>query len=74
VVVPWLQTIAGTTGRGIGVRRARIVAEPISEYIRFEYDITFTNAAAGELVRWLPRSQAADGGTGRDLRLSVGTD
>ena len=56
---PWLQTMADTTTRGIDVRRARIVSEPVSEYIRFEYDVTFTNVAAGERVRWLPRARTA---------------
>ena len=42
------------------IRRARIVSEPVSEYIRFEYDITFTNVEAGEDVRWLPRRRASD--------------
>jgi hypothetical protein len=36
------------------------VSEPISEYVRFEYDITFTNVLAGEQVRWLPRRKATD--------------
>ncbi|RKR91450.1 hypothetical protein BDK92_5846 [Micromonospora pisi] len=57
---PWLDLMADTTGRGVKVRRARIVSEPVSEYIRFEHDITFTNLAAGEQVRWLPRRQATD--------------
>lgn len=49
-----------TTGRGVEIRRARIVSEPVSEYIRFEYDVTEPhNIAAGEQVRWLPRQQAA---------------
>jgi hypothetical protein len=57
---PWLQLIADTVGRGVAVRRARIVSEPVSEYIRFEFDVTFTNLAAGEQVRWLPRRHATD--------------
>ena len=57
---PWLQLIADLTARGVEVRRARIMSEPVSEYIRFEYDITFTNVAAGEQVRWLPRRRATD--------------
>lgn len=57
---PWLQTMADTIARGIDVRRARIVSEPVSQYIRFEYEVTFTNTAAGEKVRWLPRSRATD--------------
>jgi hypothetical protein len=57
---PWLDIVAGARARGVSVRRARIISEPVSEYIRFEYDITFMNAAAGEDVRWLPRRRASD--------------
>ncbi|MEU5980148.1 DUF6879 family protein [Streptomyces sp. NPDC047315] len=57
---PWLDLIAGTVARGVVVRRARIVSEPVSEYTRFLHSGTFTNAAAGELIRWLPRRQASD--------------
>ncbi|GHE51187.1 hypothetical protein GCM10018785_21160 [Streptomyces longispororuber] len=56
---PWLDLIARTVARGVRVRRARIVSEPVSEYTRFLYDNTFTNIAAGEEVRWLPRRQAS---------------
>lgn len=55
---PWLSMIRDVTTKGMSVRRARIISEPVSEYIQFEYDITFTNVAAGEDVRWLPRRQA----------------
>jgi hypothetical protein len=42
-------------------RRARIVSEPVTPYIRFEYDVTRSmNIAAGEQVRWLPRRRASD--------------
>lgn len=57
---PWLDLIQETVSRGIVVRRARIVSEPVSEYTKFLYDGTFTNIAAGEQVRWLPRRQASD--------------
>jgi hypothetical protein len=57
---PWLGLVAAARARGAFVRRARIVSEPASEYIRFEYDITFRNVAAGEEVRWLPRRRASD--------------
>lgn len=57
---PWLDVIVRTVERGVAVRRARIISEPVSDYIRFEYDITFTNIAAGEEVRWLPRRRATD--------------
>ncbi|MDY0816094.1 DUF6879 family protein [Kitasatospora purpeofusca] len=57
---PWLTLIEDTVGRGVQVRRARIVSEPVSEYIRYEHSGTFTNIAAGEQIRWLPRRQASD--------------
>jgi hypothetical protein len=57
----WFDLINATTARGVQVRRVRIVSEPVTDYIRFEYDVTAAhNIAAGEQVRWLPRRQAAD--------------
>jgi hypothetical protein len=57
----WFNLIAAATARGVQVRRARIVSEPVTAYIRFEYDLTpGLNLAAGEQVRWLPRRHAAD--------------
>ncbi|MBU3866052.1 hypothetical protein KN815_18810 [Streptomyces sp. 4503] len=55
---PFHQAIADAVARGVGIRRARVVSEPVSEYIRWEHDATQGNIAAGEEVRWLPRSQA----------------
>ncbi|MEU8003198.1 DUF6879 family protein [Catellatospora sp. NPDC049111] len=62
---PWWQTwhdmLTPALERGVQVRRARVVSEPISEYIRYEYDVTdVVNIAAGEAVRWLPRRHATD--------------
>jgi hypothetical protein len=57
---PWLDLVQETVNRGVVIRRARIVSEPVSEYTRFLYDGTFTNVAAGEQVRWLPRRGASD--------------
>jgi hypothetical protein len=57
---PWLDLISETVTRGVVVRRARIVSEPVSEYIQYEHSGTFTNVAAGEQVRWLPRRKASD--------------
>ncbi|WP_328913669.1 MULTISPECIES: DUF6879 family protein [unclassified Streptomyces] len=57
---PWLDLVREVTGKGLVMRRARIVSEPVSEYIRFEHSGTFTNIAAGEQIRWLPRGQASD--------------
>ncbi|WP_330339433.1 DUF6879 family protein [Streptomyces sp. NBC_00557] len=56
---PWLDLVQQAVARGVVIRRARIVSEPVSEYTRFLYDGTFTNVAAGEQVRWLPRRQAS---------------
>lgn len=63
----WHDTVAETTGRGVQIRRARIVSEPITDSTRYLYDTTFTNLAAGEDVRWLPRPRAA-------LLMVPGTD
>ena len=55
----WFDLVAATVARGVIVRRARIVSEPVSAYIRFEYDVTAGhNLAAGEQVRWLARRRA----------------
>ncbi|MFE4175283.1 DUF6879 family protein [Streptomyces sp. NPDC056909] len=57
---PWLDMVAESVARGVELRRARIVSEPVSEYTRYLYDGTFTNIAAGEQIRWLPRREASD--------------
>ncbi|MDY0810721.1 DUF6879 family protein [Kitasatospora purpeofusca] len=56
----WTEAIRRALARGVVVRRARIVSEPVTTYIRYEHHITQVNVAAGELVRWLPRSHASD--------------
>ncbi|WP_435172557.1 DUF6879 family protein [Actinacidiphila sp. bgisy145] len=57
---PWVDLIGRARARGVTVRRARIVSEPVTEYIRYEHAGTPVNVAAGELVRWLPRHHVAD--------------
>lgn len=57
---PWTDLVRDAVGRGVHMRRARIVSEPVTEYIRFEHAGTFNNVAAGEDVRWLPRRRASD--------------
>lgn len=57
---PWTKLIQRTVGRGVIVRRARIVSEPVSDYIRYEHASTDVNVQAGEEVRWLPRRRASD--------------
>jgi hypothetical protein len=55
---PWLDLIREVTDRGVQVRRARVISEPVTDYIRFEHATTASNVSAGEQVRWLPRSLA----------------
>lgn len=54
------QLITDSVARGVAIRRARIVSEPVSEYIRWEHYVTHANVTAGEEVRWLPRRRATD--------------
>ncbi|MFI6051693.1 DUF6879 family protein [Streptomyces violascens] len=56
----WLDLVRGAVSRGVVMRRARIVSEPVSEYIKYEHAGTPLNIEAGESVRWLPRRQASD--------------
>lgn len=57
---PWVDLIGRTTARGVTVRRARIVSEPVTEYIRYEHAGASVNVDAGEEVLWLPRRLASD--------------
>ncbi|MEU9984894.1 DUF6879 family protein [Streptomyces sp. NPDC050856] len=57
---PYDQLISDTVARGVSIRRARIVSEPVTEYIRWEHYVTHANVTAGEDVRWLPRRRATD--------------
>ena len=57
----WYDLVREHSARGVRFRRARIVSEPVSDYIRFEHEGTESlNVAAGEEVRWLPRRRASD--------------
>ncbi|MFD9455340.1 DUF6879 family protein [Streptomyces sp. NPDC059985] len=57
---PFHASVADAVSRGVEIRRARVVSEPVSEYIRYEYACTYRNVEAGEDVRWLPRSLTSD--------------
>ena len=57
----WYDLVRAHTARGVRFRRARVVSEPVADYIRFEHETTAgLNVAAGEEVRWLPRRRASD--------------
>jgi hypothetical protein len=55
----WLELMRAASGRGVVLRRARIVSKEPGEYIRFEHFGTPNNIAAGEDVRWLWRTEAS---------------
>ncbi|GGX65018.1 hypothetical protein GCM10010358_19240 [Streptomyces minutiscleroticus] len=56
----WIELVSAAVNRGVAVHRARIVSEPVSPYVRYEYELTGGhNVKAGEAVRWLPRRQAS---------------
>jgi hypothetical protein len=55
----WLELMQETTARGVDVRRARIISEPVTEYIRYEHAGTPFNLRAGEDIRWLSRRRAS---------------
>ncbi|KAB1142673.1 hypothetical protein F7R91_28150 [Streptomyces luteolifulvus] len=57
---PWVDMVSRAVARGVVVRRARIVSEPVTDYIRYEHAGTVVNVVAGEQVRWLSRQRAVD--------------
>jgi hypothetical protein len=56
----WTALARDAVQRGVQMMRARIVSEPVSEYIVFEHAVTSqVNVAAGELIRWVPRQRTS---------------
>ncbi|GLW04669.1 DUF6879 family protein [Streptomyces lavendulae] len=55
----WAAMVQPAVARGVVMRRARIVSEPVTDYIRYEHANTVGNIKAGEDVRWLPRHLAS---------------
>lgn len=57
----WWELIAPMVARGVDLRRLRVFSEPISDYIRYEHELSeWNNIAHGERIRWLPRQLASD--------------
>jgi len=56
---PWMTLIQDATSAGKVFRRARIISEPMTDYIRYEWEGTGSNVEAGEDIRWLPRRLAS---------------
>ncbi|MFI6292694.1 DUF6879 family protein [Nonomuraea sp. NPDC050790] len=56
----WVDLVSAAVTRGVSVRRARIVSEPASDYVRWEHAVAPAfQLAAGEQLRWLPRPLAS---------------
>jgi hypothetical protein len=58
---PWTRMIRRVTGEGKSVRRVRVVTEPHTPYVQWEYATTPINQEAGEDIRWIPRHNLPDG-------------
>lgn len=56
---PWFELMKRNNEAGRALRRLRIVSEPVTDYIRFEWLDAAQLVRAGENVRWLPRRNAS---------------
>jgi|SRR5271165_5881828 len=56
---PWRELMREHKDAGRTLRRLRIISEPVTEYIRFEWTDAEQLVKAGEDVRWLPRQRAS---------------
>ena len=59
---PWVELISRAVARGVVVRRARIISEPVTDYIRYEHGGTVVNVTAGAVfgvVATLSRKRTA---------------
>ncbi|HLS79328.1 MAG TPA: hypothetical protein VK083_21310 [Nocardia sp.] len=56
----WNALVRETTGRGVAVRRVRVVSVPHSDYHRWLLSVTDSNTAAGEDIRYVPRDRAGE--------------
>lgn len=59
---PWEEYIQGLGRRGVRFERARRLTTPLTEYLRMQLDLTYMNVGAGEDVRWVTASDAAEVG------------
>jgi hypothetical protein len=56
---PWFELMKRNADAGKVLRRLRIVSEPVTQYIQFEWLDAAKLVEAGEDVRWLPRANAS---------------
>lgn len=55
----WLDLVRAAASAGKKIRRARLVDEPLNDYMRFCYAGSQLNIDAGEDIRWLARRKAS---------------
>jgi hypothetical protein len=56
---PWFAMMKNNIEAGKTLRRLRIISEPVTDYIRFEWLDAAQLVKAGEDVRWLPRRRTS---------------
>jgi hypothetical protein len=56
---PWREMMRSHRDAGRVLRRLRVVSEPVTDYIKFEWLDAAELVKAGENVRWLPRQRAS---------------
>jgi hypothetical protein len=54
----WAATVRGFRAAGKTFQRVRMVTEPPTEYLRWMFEVTSKNVAAGEDIRWITESDA----------------
>jgi hypothetical protein len=57
---PWLRSIREIVADGKTFDRVRMLTEPITEYLRWLIEQTQSNVDAGEDIRWVQQSVAAE--------------
>lgn len=57
---PWLDYIRTLVAEGKRFERVRLLTEPLTEYLRWLLAVTYTNADAGEDIRWIGESDARE--------------
>jgi hypothetical protein len=56
----WLNYIRTITGAGRTFERARMLTEPLTEYLKWMIEFAHENVEAGEDIRWLPEHLARE--------------
>jgi len=59
-LAPWFDRVRAATAAGKRFERVRVVTEPLSDYKRYEMVVCRHTVAAGEDIRYLPRTRARE--------------